>query len=124
MSPPELSRFATELTMTINELSQINSIEEDIDLQRAIMNEDMYFIDDENYESMPALAASNLIGLSLNVTDKYEKAWLDARSDGQTNRNRLKEMRKGARYQNLLDVMRGSGIDGVMTGFGEGGSRK
>lgn len=124
MSPPELSRFATELIMTINELSQINSIEEDIDLQRAIMNEDMYFIDDENYESMPALAASNLIGLSLNVTDKYEKAWLDARSDGQTNRNRLKEMRKGARYQNLLDVMRGSGIDGVMTGFGEGGARK
>jgi hypothetical protein len=124
MSPPEMSRFATELAFTINELSQMSSIEEDIDLQRAMMNEDMYYIDDKNYESLPLLAAANLIGLNLNVTDQYEKAWLDARSEGTTNRNRLKEMRKSARYRNMFDVMRDSGISGVMTGFGEGGVSK
>ena len=124
MSPQELSRFSTELAFTINELSQIDSIEEDIDLQRLMMNEDMYFIDDKNYESMPALAASNLIGLNLNVTGSYEKAWLDARDHGKTNRNRLKEMRKSAQYQNVFDVMRNSGLNGVVSGFGEGGAIK
>lgn len=124
MSPPEMSRFATELVFTINELSQMNSIEDDIDLQRAIMGEELYFIDDKNYESMPALAAANLIGLNLNVTDQYEKAWLDARSDGGTNRSKLKEMRKSAKYRNIIDVLGDSGVSGVLTGFGEGGVNK
>ena len=124
MSPPEMSRFATELLFTINELSQMTSIEDDIDLQRAIMGEELYFIDDKNYESMPALSAANLIGLNLNVTDQYEKAWLDARSDGGTNRSRLKEMRKNAKYRNIVDVLGDAGISGVVTGFGQGGVNK
>jgi len=124
MSPQEMSRFATEIFFTINELSQMEAIEDDIDLQRMRSGEDLYSLEKENFDTLPFLSLSNMIGLNLEATDQIEKDFLEARSGNKTNRTKLKEMRASTRYRNFYDTLRDSGISGVMSGYAEGGAEK
>jgi hypothetical protein len=124
MFPQEMSRFATELFFTVNELSAIKSVENKIDVQRLMFDEDTYVRNDKDFEAMPSLIMANLVGLNVNVQSENEQNFLDKRSGDMTNRTRMQKMYKNAKYQNIIDVMRDEGASGVFGGYGRTGARK
>ena len=119
-----MSRFATELFFTVNELSAIKSVENKIDVQRLMFDEDTYVRNDKDFEAMPSLIMANLVGLNVNVQSEREQNFLDKRSGDMTNRTRMQNMNKNAKYQNIIDVMRDEGASGVFGGYGRTGARK
>jgi hypothetical protein len=124
MAPEEMSRFATELFFTINELSAIKTIENKIDIQKLMFNEKQYVGSDKDFEALPSMLSANLIGLNMNVQTENEQRFLNERADDITNRTRLQNIYKNGKYRNIVDVMREEGMTGVMSGYGRRGALK